>query len=114
MCVSEPYCVKSKKIVCKPQQPNNSDLATHFRDQLQRDVCPESSRRPTVLDEFEYYDVRRNGNYARAVTENSRKIDASLTKFKATSFVQKRPNEWYTSQKDRVIAMKKRRDARLE
>lgn len=50
-------------------------------------MCPESSRKPTVLDEFEYYDARCRQNYARAIVENNQRIDVSLTQFRATDFV---------------------------
>lgn len=67
-----------------------------------------------MLDEFEYYEARRRQNYAKAVFENSQRIDASLTQFRATCFAPKPTNKWYAAQKDRVAAMKRRRDARLE
>ena len=41
-------------------------------------MCPEGSKRPTVLDEFEYYESRCSKNYAKAVAEKSKQIDASL------------------------------------
>ena len=44
-----------KKINQRSMSSATSRLATHFRDTLQREICPGASRAPTVLDEFDYY-----------------------------------------------------------